>query len=486
MSDLNVPPHLFIVLGATGDLTSRKLLPALYHLNLREALYDRWQLLGVARTTSLDNKSFRARAREALAAAGLLVGDTRRWCDECVHYQPIGLGTLEDYKALADRIEVLEKAHHLPGNRVFYLALPPEAFPDTIEKLGMVGLNRSPGWTRIVIEKPFGRDLASARVLNQLVHRYFDEPQIYRIDHYLGKHSVQNLLVFRFANPIFESVWNRDRVERVEITVAEDLGVEGRAGYYEQAGALRDMVQNHLTQLMTLIAMEIPTPFEADAIHYEKLKVLRQVTPIGLEDVVFGQYTQGQIDGREVPGYREEKGIAPDSDTETFVALRLHIENWRWQGVPFYFRTGKRLPRRLTQIVVTFRCPPVSLFQPLGEACDIHSNLLLITLQPNEGFDLCFEVKAPGDSIDLQTQSLQFRYTDAFGPLPDAYETLLLDVVKGDQTLFVRADVAEASWRLYTPLLEQRPPVYPYAAGTWGPPEATRLLTEKGKSWTSL
>jgi glucose-6-phosphate 1-dehydrogenase len=471
----SVEPHLFVVLGTTGDLMQRKLLPALYHLTAQGALRSRCQILGVALDDDLDDRGFRAWAREALAAAGLPIDhQTTGWCDDCLHYQPMGRSS-EGYRELAARIAALEQAHELPGNRVFYLALPPAVFPTAIEELGQAGLNRSPGWTRLVVEKPFGHDLASAQALNRLIHRHFEESQVYRIDHYLGKETVQNLLVFRFANALFESAWNRDRVERVEITVAESLGVEGRAGYYEQAGALRDMVQNHLTQLLTLTAMEPPTAFEADAIRYEKVKVLRAVAPIRPQETVFGQYTHGQVDGREVAGYREEPGVAPDSNTETFVALQLEIANWRWQGVPFYLRTGKRMPQRTTQIAVTFRCPPVSVFQPF-DYCDIHSNVLIITLQPDEGFDLCFEVKAPGDPIILETHRLHFRYAEAYAPLPDAYETLLLDILTGDQTLFVRADEVEAAWRLYDPLLKEELPVELYPAGTWGPQGTHRLL----------
>jgi glucose-6-phosphate 1-dehydrogenase len=333
-----------------------------------------------------------------------------------------------------------------------------------------------------VIEKPFGHDLPSARELNRLVHRHFGEPQVYRIDHYLGKETVQNLLVFRFANPIFETLWNRDRVAYVQITVAEQVGVEGRAAYYDRAGALRDIVQNHLTQLLTLVAMEVPGALDADQIRNEKVKVLRAVPPIRSGDVVYGQYGTGVTDGLAVPGYRDEPGISPQSSTDTFTALRVEVANWRWHGVPFYLRAGKRLARRLTQIVVTFRRPPVSLFPTLGRAHAITPNALVITIQPDEGFDLRFEVKAPGQAIDLESQRLQFRYAHAFAPLPDAYETLLLDIMRGDQTLFVRSDEAEAAWELYAPILGIRPAITFYPAGSWGPAEADRLLTD-GARW---
>ncbi|MCH7760637.1 glucose-6-phosphate dehydrogenase [candidate division TA06 bacterium] len=481
-----IEPHLFIILGGTGDLTQRKLLPALYRLTAQGILNDRSRILGVARDSNLSDQSFRNWAREALATAGVSGKEmTANWCDQCVYYQPIGVGSEGDYRSLLARVQELERKYNIAGNRAFYLALPPDAFPTTIRGLGQVGLNQSSGWTRLVIEKPFGHDLASAQELNRLVHTDFNESQIYRIDHYLGKETVQNLLVFRFANAIFESLWNRDRVESIEITVAEDLGIEKRAHYYEHAGALRDMVQNHLTQLLTLVAMEVPPSFEADAIRTEKIKVLHTVMPIRPEEVVLGQYTRGKIDGQEVPGYREEPGVAPDSNTETSVAFRVEIDNWRWQGVPFYLRTGKRLPRRLTQIAVTFRSPPICLFQSL-DGCQIHPNVLTITLQPDEGFDLFFEVKAPVQPVKIKTQRLHFRYTEAFGPLPEAYETLLLDVLTGDQTLFVHADEVEASWRLFAPLLEQKPQVHEYAAGSWGPPEADQITDREGRRWQTL
>jgi glucose-6-phosphate 1-dehydrogenase len=475
MAAVTVEPHLFIVLGGTGDLMHRKLLPALYRLSAG-GIVKNPLILGVGRKTTVDDDSFRIWAQEALAASGLgEQGAAAPWCAGCLHYQPLDSPGENDYRALGARVAALEEKYQLPGNRVFYLAIPPNDLPEIIAGLGEAGLNRSSGWTRLVVEKPFGLDLGSAQELNRLAHHYFEESQIYRIDHYLGKETVQNLLVFRFGNAIFEPVWNRDLVQSVQITVAETLGVEKRAHYYESVGALRDMVQNHLTQLLTIATMEVPSAFEADAIREEKAKVLRSVPPLKPEDVVFGQYARGAVQGQEVPGYREEAGVAPDSREETFVALKMEVANWRWQGVPFYLRTGKRLPRQVTQIAVTFKCPPVSVFQPYS-TCLIHSNVLVFTIQPDEGFDLYFEVKAPGTPLKLNTQKLSFRYAEAFGPLPDAYETLLLDVLIGDQTLFVRADEVEEAWRIYNPILGTPPEAHPYPAGAWGPPEAARLL----------
>lgn len=478
-----IEPHLFVILGATGDLTGRKLLPSLNGLIARDALGPKSLILGVGVETDVNDESFRAKCCKDLEDAKIPQDEIAQTVsDKRVFYQTIGKGTDSDYKKLAKRIEEIEKDNGLPGNRVFYLALPPKVFPLAIAGLGSAGLNKSNGWTRLVIEKPFGRDLKSAQDLNKVVHESFDENQVYRIDHYLGKETVQNLLVFRFANALFEPQWNRDRIESVEITVAECLGVEHRAGYYEGAGALRDMIQNHLTQVATLTGMEVPETFQADAIRREKVKVLHSVLPIKVSDVVLGQYAAGKIDGQNVPAYRDEPGVAKDSQTETFVALRLNIENWRWHGVPFFLRTGKRLAARSSQIVVNFRRPPVWIFKPFdGNA--IQSNSLVIAIQPDEGFDLYFEIKAPGQGVKIQRSDLHFRYSEVFQPLADAYETLLLDVLHGDPTLFVSDEWVEASWKLYTPLLENKPKVVPYAAGSWGPQEADTLLKELGRTW---
>ncbi len=472
----HVEPHLFVVLGATSDLMRRKLLPALYRLRANQALPAPLIILGVSRQAGLTDDGFRALAAEALAAADPGPDLDRHWCGECLYFQSLGAGTPEDFGALAGRIQTLEQQHRLPGNRVFYLALPPAAYMPTIAGLGQAGLSQAPGWTRLVVEKPFGSDLASAQTLNEQIHRHFDESQVYRIDHYLGKETVQNLLIFRFANAIFEPLWHRNLVKSVQITVAESLGVGGRTGYYDRAGALRDMVQNHLTQLLALTAMEVPVAFDAESIRTEKAKVLRAIPPVRPEQVIYGQYARGAINGRETPGYREEPGVAPDSHTETFVALQLQIENWRWQGVPFYLVTGKRLPTRLTQIAVTFRCPPVWVFEPhYSGTCS--PNVLVFTVQPDEGFDLHFEVKTPGEPLKLKTQSLRHRYAEGLAPLPEAYETLLLDIMAGDQTLFVRADEVEWAWRLYAPALDPAAAqVLTYAAGAWGPREAAAVM----------
>jgi glucose-6-phosphate 1-dehydrogenase len=476
IADHHVDPHLLVVLGGTSDLMRRKLLPAIYRLLAGGAVCGPLIILGASRQAGLTDAGFRDLTAEALAAQGVPPDAAGLWCGKCLYFQSLGAGTPEDFQALAARVQTLEQEHHLPGNRVFYLALPPTAYLASIAGLGAAGLNQTPGWTRLVVEKPFGNDLASATALNEQIHQYFDESRVYRIDHYLGKETVRNLLVFRFANAIFEPLWHRNLVKSIQITVAESLGVGGRAGYYDHAGALRDMVQNHLTQLLTLTAMEVPVAFDAESIRTEKAKILRAIPPVVPADVIYGQYTRGAVNGQEAPGYREEPGVSPDSSTETFVALKLHIENWRWQGVPFYLVTGKRLPTRLTQIAVTFRCPPVWVFDPhyVGTCSP---NVMVFTVQPDEGFDLHFEVKAPGEPLQFKTKSLKYRYTEGFAPLPDAYDTLLLDIMAGDQTLFVRADEVEWAWRLYARALDPPPAaVHPYPAGAWGPAGADRCL----------
>jgi glucose-6-phosphate 1-dehydrogenase len=475
-------PALFVIFGGTGDLSRRKLLPALARLAAAEQLDPRSHLLAVA-IEDLDDDGFRTLAREALAAGKLPADDIARLIGDRLHYHRIGEGA-PAFEALANHIATIEREHDLPGNRAFYLALPPSVFVATVDGLGGAGLARSPGWTRVIVEKPFGRDLASACELNRQIHRHFHENQIYRIDHYLGKETVQNLMVLRFANTIFESVWNRDRVEAVQITVAEDLGVGTRAGYYDKFGALRDMVQNHLTQLFTLVAMEIPSAYQADAIRYEKIKVLRSTRALDAARVVRGQYTRGTVGGAPVPGYLQEPDIAAGSKTETFVALPLHVDNWRWSGVPFYLRTGKRMGKTLSQIAVRLRSTPAALFDTLGDGAKHETaDTLVITLQPDAGFSLHFDVKVPGSPFRTERIPLGFRYDDRFPPMPEAYETLLLDVLEGDQTLFVHADEVEESWRLYAPALEPSGALYPYPAGSWGPPEADALALPDPELW---
>jgi len=477
MNGKRIPPYLMIVVGGTGDLARRKLLPAI--CRLREKKLSEFYMIGAGTGRQHNDATYRDFVARSVEDEGVnldALGDDFGW----LYYNSVGGGTLEEYRTLAARIQELEKELNLPGNRIFYLAVPPSVFPNAIKNIGEVGLNKSGGDIKLVVEKPFGQDLKSAETLNELVHGYFSESQIYRIDHYLGKETVQNLIAFRFSNAMFESLWNRDRIERVEITVAETVGVGHRAGYYDRVGALRDMIQNHLTQILTLIAMEVPTSLDAESVRHEKVKVLRAISPISPGDVIYGQYTRGAVEGREAVGYTEEEGINKESETETFVALRLNISNWRWQGIPFVLRTGKRMFKSITEVAITFRRPPVSIFRQFSIK-DIQANKLIMTLQPNEGFDLYFNVKEPGDSYKLPTQNLHFQYGEVFGRIPDAYETLLLDVLRGDQTLFVRSDEVESSWELYTPLLTPHSNVYRYASGTWGPDAAENLLN--GDKW---
>ncbi len=476
---MSIPSHIFTIFGASGDLTKRKIMPALFHLFAEGRIGSDCIIVGTGRK-HMDDEAFRALTLEALAEAGLGGGENAaKWCTGCVFYHCLGDGEIENYRLLGEMLTRLENTHGIPGNRAFYLALPPNAFPPVIENIGEAGLQKSEGWSRLIIEKPFGRDLDSAVKLNEHVHRWFDEDQIYRIDHYLGKETVQNLLVFRFANAMFESIWNRDRIDHIQITVAEALGVEHRARYYDTAGAVRDMIQNHIAQLLTLITMEVPGAFEARAIMQEKVKVLRSIMPLQPGDIVLGQYGAG--DG--MPGYLDEEGVDGDSVTPTFAAIRLHIDTWRWKGTPIYIRTGKRMPVKTTQISVVFEHPPVCFFQTM-EGCTLRPNVLNIMIQPDESFTLSFDVKKPGEPFTLEPQDLHFSYGDTFGRLPDAYETLLLDIMTGDQTLFVHADEVEASWKLFTLALGEGLPVSRYAAGTWGPQEAAELLIHDGRSWT--
>lgn len=477
-----VEPNLFVFFGGTGDLARRKLMPALARLQARGLLGDHSHVLALSRRSEFDDDSFPRFAREEMLAAGVEQTAVDALCSDRLFFQSIGDGEEEDFLVLKKRIEEIEKAKGLPGNRAFYLALPPSVFEKTITRLGEVELNRSPGFTRIVVEKPFGYDLETAKALNAAIHRYFEESQVYRIDHYLGKDTVQNLLVLRFANPIFEQLWNRQSIESVEIAVAETLGVGARAGYYDKSGgAMRDMIQNHLTQLFSLVAMEVPAAYEPESVRHEKIKLLRSVTFPSKDDAVFGQYTGGSIGGEKIRSYLDEDGIDGTSQTETFVALKLQVDNFRWKGVPFYLRSGKRMPKKESRVVIKFKPAPVSLFQSMGIS-RLHANILVLKLQPNEGFRLYFDVKAPGSPFRMERMPLIFNYADAFdGDIPDAYETLLLDVLEGDQTLFVHADEVEASWRLYSGLLTAPPRPKPYFAGTWGPEQADPLGISEAK-----
>ena len=459
--------YVFVIFGGTGDLSKRKLMPALATLARKGKLGGKYAVMGVARNPAIDDDAFRDIA--ASSAPGLPTDN--------LFYHCVDDDDADSYCRLRTRIEAIEKDLGLPGNRVFYLSTPPAAFPPAIEGLGHCGLNTGPGWTRLIIEKPFGQDLDSAIELNELVHRHFTEEQIFRIDHYLGKETVRNLFVFRFANLIFEALWNRDRIASVDILVAEDIGVGTRGRFYERTGALKDIIQNHAMQLISLVGMEPPSTADAAAVRSEKIKLLRSIQPLAPEDVVLGQYAPGNIAGEAVKGYREEDGVAADSETETFAALRFWINNWRWQGVPFLVRTGKRLPRRLTQISVTFRSAPVSFFRTMGMGADLgHPNGLVLRLQPDEGFLLGIQVKDPGEDDHLRMIPLAFNYGESFGALPEAYETLILDILEGDQTLFVHAVETEAAWRRLMPVFENRPPIHLYRAGSWGPAEASKLL----------
>jgi glucose-6-phosphate 1-dehydrogenase len=469
-------PHLFLLFGATGDLSKRLILPAL--VDLTRAHPDlKMRVLGVSRS-EYDEAAFRDEAVKGMVeVGGLKKREATAWAKRHLHYVSLdGDPTPDDYERVKHYADHLADTHDLGPNRIHYLALPPAAFGMTAEWLGRTGMDGADGdgWVRLVVEKPFGHDLKSAQQLNALIHQHFDESQVYRIDHYLGKETVQNLLVFRLGNPVFERLWNREAIERVDIYVSEDLDVGTRGAYYDTAGAVRDMIQNHLTQLFTLVAMEVPAVPEADFVRAEKVKVLRSTAPIVGRDVVFGQYGAGRAGGADVPAYRSLRGVARGSDTETFAAIRLHVNNWRWQGVPFVLRTGKALKRRLTEVRVTFRSAPVAFFRGF-DGCHLPPNTLRILIQPDEGFSLSFGVKRPGDGFVVEPHNFHFDYNEAFGEPPSAYRTLVEDLIRGDQTLFVHADEVEAAWALYDPILRRHRAVHPYAPGTWGPEAADKL-----------
>jgi glucose-6-phosphate 1-dehydrogenase len=486
-SGRHAPPAAVTVFGASGDLAARKLFPALAGLAGQGLLAEPFVLIGQGRT-KMDDDAFRDHLREAVPSGG------DRW-DEITGGARYMAGDYADaatFERLADVLDEADDRTGTAGNHLFYLATVPSVFPDVIRCLGSCSRIHDGTSLRIVLEKPFGRDLASARELDAICHEFFDESQIYRIDHYLGKETVQNVLALRFANAVFEPIWNRRYVDHVQITVAEQLGVEGRAGFYETAGALRDIVQNHLMQVLALTGMEPPATIDAKGIRDEKVKVIQAIEILEPDrvplEVVRGQYTAGDVPGiGAVPGYREEEGVAPDSTTDTFVAMRLLIDNWRWAGVPFYLRTGKRLPARTTEVVMEFQKVPHLPFAAI-EARGLHPNALVLRIQPDEGISLQFGAKVPGQGFNLRSVAMDFRYADAFEEQPhDGYERLLLDALVGDPTLFIRADEAESAWQVVDPILtawqDGAPPPAGYQAGSWGPREADRLLDRDGRQW---
>jgi glucose-6-phosphate 1-dehydrogenase len=490
-------PCIIVIFGASGDLTKRKLMPALFNLYRNGFLADGSKILGSARAFN-DHESFRQHMKESIDEFGSNnEKNDPDWEDfsKLLYFLNTDVTDPASYKILRKEIEEHEKEGYSCGNRLFYFAMPPELYDDIVTNLAACGLNKpanSDSWTRIVVEKPFGEDLKSAQDLDSLIAKYFTEKQVYRIDHYLGKETVQNLLAFRFGNSIFEPLWNRNYINNVQITAAETVGVETRAGYYEKAGALRDMVQNHINQLLTLIAMEPPVNFDADVVRDEKVQVLRAIQPMTPSEVnrktVRGQYDEGEINGKPVKRYKDENGVNPDSTTETFVAMKVNIQNWRWAGVPFYIRTGKRLKKRTTDITLVFRRTPHMIFRKRGT--DEHiANILSIRIQPDEGISLFINAKKPGAGMVLTPVEMDFDYFTTFHTeISNAYERLLRDCLSGDQTLYSRRDSVEMSWALIAPILETwkrngKEGLCKYESGSWGPKEADDLLTQDGKQW---
>ena len=498
-------PCAVVIFGATGDLTQKKLMPSLYTLARLGMIPPNVAILGVARRPKTD-EAFRSEMAEAILGAAAGAAKPALWdaFAQGLFYVQAEFHDAEGYTRLRAALERVDQERGTAGNRLYYLATAPEFYGDIIQQLERHGLVERAGptrgagdgrrpWTRVVVEKPFGRDLKSAQALNRALLRVFREGQIYRIDHYLGKETVQNILVFRFANGIFEPLWNQHFIDHVQITVAESGGVEERAGYYETAGVVRDIVQNHMVQLLTLVAMEAPVAFDPDQVRDEKVKVLRAARRLTQDDVqsevVLGQYAAGVVGGEEVPGYRSEPRVAPASRTPTFAAMRLFLDNWRWAGVPFYLRTGKRLPKRATEIAVQFKQAPLPLFPEGGR----EPNLLTLNIQPDEGIALRFIAKAPGTAMSLRPVNMGFQYGAAFGGEElTAYERLLLDCMLGDPTLFTRRDEVESAWELLEPLLtwwdksDPPPPVVSYEAGTWGPDAARAVIERDGRRWRRL
>jgi glucose-6-phosphate 1-dehydrogenase len=487
-------PFSLVIFGASGDLTHRKLIPALWSLYAARTLPEPFVIIGTGRT-EMSDEAFRDRMRDGVRQfARLKIPNDNVWARfaASLFYVAGDPNQPELYARLRSALEDVERRHGGVANRLYYLSTPPSLYDDITEQLGKAGLaeEQRGGWTRIVIEKPFGHDLPSAQALNQLVTSVFKEEQVYRIDHYLGKETVQNVLALRFANGILEPLWNRNLVAEVQLTVAETVGVEGRGGYYEESGALRDMIQNHLLQVLCLVAMEPPVTFDAKAVRDEKGKVMQALRPIDPDQVdrvaLRAQYGPGFVDGRQVPGYLQEKGVKPDSTTETYAALRLQVDNWRWAGVPFYLQTGKRMPRRVSEIVIRFHRTPHMIFRR-GTA-SVNPNLLVIRIQPDEGIALIVDAKEPGPDLKISPVTLNFKYQEVFGgEPPEAYERLLLDAIHGDPTLYARGDWIEQAWSLIQPVLDhwaRTPgPLPTYDAGSWGPAEADAFIARDGGKW---
>ncbi|HEY0264782.1 MAG TPA: glucose-6-phosphate dehydrogenase [Granulicella sp.] len=488
-------PCIVVIFGASGDLTKRKLLPALYHLEQQGLLPKDFTVVGVARRDL--SASFAPDMQDGIVKGGGVEENEPKLASfvERVKYFQTEFDDDEGFERLKGYLAELDGQFHTKGNRLFYLAVAPEYFADIIGRLGKHGMSKpepeTTQWVRVIIEKPFGTDLESAKKLNDEVNAVLSESQVFRIDHYLGKETVQNILVFRFGNGIFEPIWNRNYIDHVEITAAESIGIEGRGPFYEKAGAARDVLQNHVMEVLSFVAMEPPDSFLAAAVRREKLKVWRAIEGIPVEHTVRGQYAAGTVEGKEVIGYRQEDRVSSESNTETFAAVRLGIENWRWAGVPFYLRAGKRLAKRVTEVTVVFKEPPTHLFKSNNCEDTIEPNVLTMRIQPDEGISLRFGAKIPGPTTNVRPVTMHFSYADAFGKsTANGYERLLLDAMLGDATLFAHRDGVEATWALFTPILEawaaQKANFPNYAAGSWGPKEADDLLARDGRSWQKL